>query len=251
MDVSEKTKNTGRHPWEISKAYALRHIISSELNFGNPIHILDVGCGDAYIVSNIMEGGKIAEVDAVDINLSEIQKSHFSTKHNFSFHNSYDELKKKNYDLILMLDVLEHVQDDKQFLSDIANNYLTEDGFLLITVPAFNFLFSSHDRFLRHYRRYSGTELGRLINQSGIILISSGYLFLSLVFLRLLSCAYERLSINKRFKNTGVGDWRYGSVITKTLASILSLENLLLIQLSKFGFHLPGLTVWAICKKRQ
>ena len=58
------------------------------------------------------------------------------------------------YDLIFLTDVIEHIEDDKNQMKNIVN-YLKDEGHLLITVPAYQFLFSEKDKMLHHFRRYS------------------------------------------------------------------------------------------------
>ena len=63
-------------------------------------------------------------------------------------------IKKKFYDLILLADVIEHVEQPKKLLKNLKK-FLKKDGYILITVPAYQFLFSRKDEVLGHYRRYN------------------------------------------------------------------------------------------------
>jgi SAM-dependent methyltransferase len=65
-------------------------------------------------------------------------------------------------DLALLMDVLEHTPDDRAVLGEAAG-HVAPGGHVFITVPAFNWLFSAHDRFLGHYRRYSLNSLRETI----------------------------------------------------------------------------------------
>jgi 2-polyprenyl-3-methyl-5-hydroxy-6-metoxy-1,4-benzoquinol methylase len=62
--------------------------------------------------------------------------------------------------VITMLDVLEHIEDDVEFLKRIRN-VASEDHLILMSVPACQFLYGEHDRLLHHYRRYSRQTLYR------------------------------------------------------------------------------------------
>lgn len=66
------------------------------------------------------------------------------------------------FNLILIMDVLEHTKDDAAVLRDVAK-HLAPGGYVFITVPAHRWLFSAHDRFLGHYRRYTKTSLAQTI----------------------------------------------------------------------------------------
>ena len=64
-------------------------------------------------------------------------------------------------DIVLAMDVLEHIQDDYSTLKEWKNT-LKPNGLLLITVPAFQHLWSSHDIFLGHHRRYNKKDISDL-----------------------------------------------------------------------------------------
>ncbi len=251
MDLIEKTENVARHPWEISRLNSLRQILKTEISFKNKLSLLDVGCGDGYIVSNIIPKKMIKYVDAIDINLTEKDIDDLNNQKKIRFHNKFSDLKTSNYDLILMLDVIEHVEDDKSFILSVVNHYLNATGLLLITVPAFSFLFSAHDKFLGHYRRYSRKELLKLLDKCNIKCKSSGYLFFSLTFFRFISWCIQKTKYSKKINTKGIGHWGNGAIITKIMEIIFNIENSLLIKFNKLGIKLPGLTVWVICKKQQ
>ena len=75
-----------------------------------------------------------------------------------------------------MIDVLEHVIDDVKLLSHYVNEAQAGATFI-ITVPAFMVLWSSHDDFLEHERRYTRGELERVVGLSGLTIEESKYLF--------------------------------------------------------------------------
>ena len=67
----------------------------------------------------------------------------------------------KRFDVILYIDVLEHIEDDKSEIK-LAANLLSKEGRLVVLAPAFQFLFSEWDRALGHYRRYNAEMLKSL-----------------------------------------------------------------------------------------
>lgn len=69
-------------------------------------------------------------------------------------------------DVVGLFDVLEHVEDDRGSLLAIRR-LLKPDGFLLLTVPAHQWLWSAHDEMLHHFRRYSRRGLRSLAVSSG------------------------------------------------------------------------------------
>jgi len=251
MDLSELTENFKRHPWELARVNALVKILAMIEDPERISRVLDVGSGDGFIANNILKKMHVKRIDGIDINLrdSEIKKLSSLYK-DVDFHNTFASLKTRKYNLILILDVIEHIEDDTSFLIEIIEEYLDLGGYCLLTAPAYNRLFSSHDRFLRHYRRYNLIELMGLINSVHLKSIRSGYLFFSLIPIRLISLWYERFAKIEFMANKGVGVWKYGKTITRIIASFLTLENVVSITFKKFGIIIPGLTVWSLCKKQ-
>jgi SAM-dependent methyltransferase len=70
----------------------------------------------------------------------------------------------ESFDLIVLLDVLEHIGEDKAALAALAAK-LKPGGHLLVTVPAFSFLWSEHDESHHHHRRYRLPQLTGLMKQ--------------------------------------------------------------------------------------
>lgn len=69
-------------------------------------------------------------------------------------------------DVVLLLDVLEHLDDDAAALG-AARRALAPGGLLVVTVPAYRWLWSAHDVALGHRRRYTARELRRLVERAG------------------------------------------------------------------------------------
>ena len=181
--------------------------------------VLDVGCGDGFIANNVLEKFSAERIDGIDINLQDSEITKLSSLYDkIDFHNTFETLKAKKYNLVLLLDVLEHTEDDISFLIEIVDKHLDLGGYCLLTAPAFNCMFSSHDRFLRHYRRYNLKELTGLIKNSNLTSICSGYLFFSLIPVRLISLCYERFAKIEFMANKGVGVWKYGKMVTRLIA---------------------------------
>lgn len=78
------------------------------------------------------------------------------------------------FDMISALDVLEHVEDDNQALT-VINNLLTENGYLVVTVPAMKCLWGYNDIAVHHKRRYTKDELISKIEKSGFQIIMCSY----------------------------------------------------------------------------
>jgi 2-polyprenyl-3-methyl-5-hydroxy-6-metoxy-1,4-benzoquinol methylase len=83
-------------------------------------------------------------------------------------------------DLVLMMDVLEHVDDDRGLVAHYAAK-VPSGAHFLVTVPAFRFLWSGHDVFLEHKRRYRLPEIEATLRDAGLTVIRGAYYF-GLVF---------------------------------------------------------------------
>ena len=89
-------------------------------------------------------------------------KESFKKNKKINFFNKTFDKSKKKYDAILYLDVLEHIKNDKNEISN-SIKFLKKGGYLVINVPAFSFLFSNFDKDVGHYRRYSKSDFKRIL----------------------------------------------------------------------------------------
>lgn len=227
------------------------HSFIESIKGGNCVgRVLDVGCGDGFVCRTLSCRDDIESVDGVDIHLTDQQVEALRMKDKkVVYHNNYSDLSDCRYDLVLLLDVLEHVQEDGKFLAEIADRYLSNAGQLIVTVPAFPFLYSRHDEFLAHFRRYTRKGLIRLVQDANLSCIRSSYLFLSLLPIRLTEVLRERMTGGSRESPRGVGAWNAGDALTRVATAILRFDIWLSFFLNSFGIRIPGLTTWAVCKK--
>lgn len=82
----------------------------------------------------------------------------------------------ERFNLVLLLDVLEHIERPEVFLKEKMND-LELGGIVLITLPAFNLLWSKHDEDLGHYRRYTVDEISQLMHGLSFEAVKEGYIF--------------------------------------------------------------------------
>lgn len=86
-----------------------------------------------------------------------------------------------SFNLILAMDVLEHIDDDKQAMAELSR-VLRPGGLLIVTVPAFERLWGPQDDLAHHRRRYVMNELQQLIGSGGLEILEAFYFnFLLLV----------------------------------------------------------------------
>lgn len=135
--------------------------------------ILDVGCGDGLLFSSLAGFGSVFGVEADETTLaadSPWRRQIFCQPFDRAFQPD------QTFDLILMLDVLEHLPDPAAALEH-ARSLLTPSGRLLITVPALNALWTTHDDVNHHYIRYDRRSFRSLARNAGVELLSLRYFF--------------------------------------------------------------------------
>lgn len=154
-----------------------REIIFSTLkNFiKEPINsILDIGSGTG---KNTEQLKKIFNSEVMGLENSDEAINISSKKYNWLKiikGNFPEDLPDKKFDLITFLDCLEHIPDDIFSLKE-ANNALNKDGYLFITVPAFQFLWTEHDALAHHIRRYTKKDLENKLISSGFKIVKISY----------------------------------------------------------------------------
>jgi trans-aconitate methyltransferase len=210
--------------------------------------VLDVGCGDGYLVSALHEKHQFRRAIAQDIHLEDDLIKEI-TRPGIDFVRTLAGIDYRA-DLILLLDVLEHVQTPVDLLKELTSERLVPGGHFVITVPAFQQIFTEHDRVLKHFRRYSMPQLLDEVKGAGLVVQKSGYLFASLLLPRVLAAVLERLGANGQDASSdGIGDWRGGERLTSMLHRALTFDNRLCLAARRYGVTVPGLTIWMTCQK--
>jgi 2-polyprenyl-3-methyl-5-hydroxy-6-metoxy-1,4-benzoquinol methylase len=157
--------------WQARNQYVLKWIgtLARQQRFGR---ILDIGCGDGLLFGELAKFGEVWGIET-DEHLvaqspwrSRIERRAFGP----------DYRSDRQFDLIVMLDVLEHIQYDVESLW-VVRNLLRPGGVLLLTVPALPALWSHHDTVNCHYRRYTLPTLRRAVERSGFDRIEGHYFF--------------------------------------------------------------------------
>jgi SAM-dependent methyltransferase len=141
--------------------------------------ILEIGCGTGHNLPMLAQFG---EVDAIEIDETAAAKAseRLGKKVGTSPLPELDGVRPGSYDLVAVLDVVEHVEDDVAALKAIAQA-LKPGGQILITVPAHQWMWSAHDVVNHHKRRYSKKTLAAALDAAGLEYRKLGW-FNSLLF---------------------------------------------------------------------
>ena len=146
------------HWWFVGRRYIIQSLVDSLFRSKHDKILIDMGCGTGGNLSTFR-----GEFDCTGIDLSSdailLAKKRFPTI-NFICAGLEEEacVCIEKADVVLLLDVLEHIRNDMGFLFDLVGR-LKKGSHLLITVPAEMALWSPHDDFHGHFRRYSKNDL--------------------------------------------------------------------------------------------
>ena len=237
MDLKEQDilgADISEHWYYRSKASALLDYVKKL----NPQYVLDVGAGSGFFSKELLEKTDAKEALCVDTSYAfERNELVYGKPIRYSTHSG-----PVNADLVLMMDVLEHVDDDIGLLSEYRDK-VSAGTYFLISVPAFSFLWSGHDVFLGHKRRYTLKEIERVAEKAGLI-VERGSYFFGLVFplaaiMRLLDGHFNLQS------NTPRSQLRKHSPITNAILKSICTVDRLFLHINRFA----GLTSFCLARK--
>jgi hypothetical protein len=249
MDLLERSSAiVTRHPWEMARSKFFIRLLRRLAPAAPEARLLDVGSGDAWLAAQLADSLPMgSHITCWDVNYTPDDLIAYSNR-SASLTLTTDEPATK-FNGILMLDVVEHVAHDVEFISGIVESRLHHDGWVLVSVPAYQRLFTSHDSAVKHYRRYSPRQAADVLRGAGLRVEAQGGLFHSLLAVRGTQAARERLT-GPNEEWVGAGAWRGGPRLTRAVTSALSAESRMSEVLgTKTRSVLPGLSYWAFCRR--
>jgi hypothetical protein len=169
MDLLENSvKDPINHWYYKHKFYFIKREFSHSRT--SPVLMADIGAGSALFSKKLINDHLVDSVTAVDTGY---EQDFFCEKDKIAYVRAatYSDLSH-----FLLTDVLEHIRDDEKFLSSIVSE-APKDSKFIITVPALMCLWSGHDEYLNHFRRYSKQQLRELVQNSGLEVLSVRYTY--------------------------------------------------------------------------
>jgi len=171
-----------RHWWFVGKRLLVRALLKDALAQPD-LRILDVGCGTGGLLAHLHTGTGAA-TRAVGVDRSEAALGFCGRRGLRSVacaETTQLPFRASTFDVVLLLDVLEHVPDEAALLAEIRR-VLRPGGTALISVPAYQWLWSGHDDVLHHLRRYTAARLERLLGPGGFRVSRLTYTNVALLF---------------------------------------------------------------------
>ena len=233
--------NEESHFFYVSTHELIIRLIRKGVHKSEGLDILDVGCGTGGLAKKMEKFGSVSGIDGSEEAIKFCRKRGVNV-----IKASVDKMpfNDNSFDLITCVDVLYHkgVNDDVVALKEIKR-ILMKDGWLIIRVPAFNFLLSAHDRHVHTARRYTANELERKINQAGLSAKQISYVHSPIFILGLLRTLAERFHPNKQVSAVS----KVNRFLNTALIFILNIEG----RMIENGLRLPlGQGVIAVAKKK-
>ena len=246
MDLREtQTIGVRRHPWEVARFRFFYEVLRRHGLTEHPARIVDVGAGDAWFAAQLLARmPPKTEMVCWDTNYDEA-----ATKSTEGGIVRTATKPSGLADVVLLLDVLEHIDDDRGFLTSLVRENARPGARVLVSVPAWGPLFSAHDVYLKHFRRYSPEEGARLVEGAGLQILARGGLFHSLLLPRAVTKVSEmaRAALGQPREIASESAWGGGELVTRALGTALAVDNFASHALAKRGIEAPGLSWWALC----
>ena len=210
-----------RHWWFTARRRILDGLIERVVQPPKDARVLELGAGTGHNLSMLSRFGEV-EASELDPIARKLASERFGREVKEAALPDLSMFPADSYDLIALLDVLEHVPDDKGSLEAIKTR-LKPGGALLLTVPANPWMWTAHDVAHHHHRRYRKGEIERLARNAGyeIDLLSP---FNSLLFPPI---AAVRL-VGKLTGKDDSDDAMPGALVNKTLDTVFGLERSLI-----------------------
>ncbi|MFA6981615.1 MAG: class I SAM-dependent methyltransferase [Patescibacteria group bacterium] len=200
MNSREYAKMAGfeREYWWHKGRLRLVDALIRKYTAGKDLKILEIGCGTGEITEYLQRYGEVIGLDFSDEairfckqrKLKNIFKRDITRLNVKEFTDKYGK-----FDLILTLDVMEHIREDAMVFEKIKQ-MMKENGIYISTMPAYKFLWSEHDESLHHVRRYHSLEIRKKLESAGFKIIKKTYfvaaMFPVIAFFRMWSNFFTR-----------------------------------------------------------
>ena len=237
MDYKDKVAGqTNEHFWFKAKKDLIDTLMQKACQNKRNLKILSIGVGTGDDLDILSKYGQNYITDVDEHSLSIIDSSLYLEKRvsdacMLPYQDNF-------FDVVISCDVFEHIDNHTKAASEVYR-VLKADGALVFTVPAFQFLFSSHDVALQHFRRYNKKGIQSLLNQFD----SNIYFWNSILFLPMAITRIINKNSEPKVDHGNVPTW-----LNTIFFYLLKIDNFLI----KRNLSMPiGLSLVGYCFKKN
>lgn len=238
--IQQYVKLEKEHWWFVVRQKIILQYLKT-ITKPQPIKILNIGAAGGASSKWLSTLGNVVSVETDPAFLNHLISENIPVVNasviSMPFNNNY-------FDLVCAFDVIEHVEDDFAAIKEIER-VCKAGGFICITVPAFNMLWSNHDVVNGHYRRYASKSLRTLTEKFSSLEYKKLQYFNSLLFIPILIARKisNNFSNNKKIPQSDFGLFKKAGLLNKILKSIFSLE-IPMLRFVRFPFGVSLIGIW-------
>lgn len=226
------------HWWFRGKRLLITETVSRLRKNDCPM-ILDAGCGTGVVSKELARLGKVVGVDSL---LEALKFYKFRGLSGILSDITGLPFPDNTFDFAIASDVLEHIYDDLKALNELKR-VVKGDGYIIVTVPAHQFLYSAHDIALNHFRRYTKRSFLQLLAQCGLSIHKFSYTnFFILPFVFIARMVQKIVRPNLSRTNTG----KVPKAVNEILYKLYKFEA---VWIRKHEFF-TGVSLFAVLKKK-
>ena len=225
--------------WFLARNVIVRNLIFKFCSLKSGDEVLDVGCGTGGFAKFLSEYYDVLCLDTSSLALEYCSKRGLKKLYNMTL----GEFPKSdnNIKAILMLDVVEHIEDDNKVIKEVFDA-LPSNGYFISTVPSYQWLWSKHDEIHLHYRRYNKNNYNELLLKNGFQIDYSSYYNFLLFFPAVIKRLFDKI-LKIKDNNKPIDEMT--PMMNRIFHKIFSFEEKLLGKIS-----LPfGLSIITIARK--
>jgi 2-polyprenyl-3-methyl-5-hydroxy-6-metoxy-1,4-benzoquinol methylase len=197
------------HWWFRARRVILKTLLDRDARWRPDLDVLEVGVGPGINLYSLYPPGlRLVGLEPDPLSAEQARRRGAIPVYTGQVESMPEEITRRRFDLITLFDVLEHVADDHLVL-DIVRRQLKPDGHIILSMPAYTWMWGQQDVVSLHYRRYSLGGLRRLLRQHGYRIGKATYfntlLFFPIVATRLADRFFRRAPLGSQ------SDFEYGS----------------------------------------
>jgi ubiquinone/menaquinone biosynthesis C-methylase UbiE len=231
------------HWWFLVRQKIIEQQLLRSLPKQKSLKILNVGASTGQSTLLLQPYGEVVSVEK-DHDTCQFLKTNFQLQ---VVQASAEALPFDNdaFDVVCVFDVIEHIQEDSLAISELYR-VCKKGGVLYCTVPAFDFLFSDHDKINHHYRRYNKYKIGQLVEKQFSIEYQT--YFNCILFFPILLYRLAQIYLIK--PSTPVSDFESPSLLNGTIPSFL-FKQLFSIEIFLLRYIKLPFGVSFLCRARK